>query len=227
MNLYKNIENNNSSLELDERFKTVILLERHGESLGNSNRVILGHTDLDLSEKGYQQAERSAEFLSSMKIDAVYSSDLIRAHNTALPHAKLRGLPVIDTRQMREIYAGEWEGRAVVDIEKEYKDIYESGWKASFGTFCIPGGESSLEGGKRIHAELLRIAKENEGKCVLVASHAAVIRAFWGIITNTKPEDLAEAYQYPHNASISVVYFDGKSLLPGEFSHADHLVDLM
>ena len=59
--------------------KTKIILIRHGESLGNANRTMLGHTDLDLSPLGYTQAETTANHLKNEKIDAIYSSDLIRA----------------------------------------------------------------------------------------------------------------------------------------------------
>lgn len=93
------IENSNlaGGLNLNFEFNTILLLVRHGESLGNARREFLGHTNKDLSELGYKQAEKTAEYLSKVKIDAVYSSDLIRAHNTALPHAKLRNLPVNDS----------------------------------------------------------------------------------------------------------------------------------
>ena len=52
---------------------------RHGQSIGNLNRVYLGHTDWDLTELGYKQAELVCEYLKDEKIDIIYSSDLIRA----------------------------------------------------------------------------------------------------------------------------------------------------
>ena len=74
---------------------TKLILIRHGESLGNAVRKLLGHTDLDLSPLGYQQAEAAAVALKDERIDAIYSSDLLRAYNTAVPHARLRGIDVI------------------------------------------------------------------------------------------------------------------------------------
>ena len=67
--------------------KTVIYLIRHGESEGNLKRICLGNTDLGLTEKGREQAEKTAKALSPVDIDAIYSSDLIRAVQTAEPHA--------------------------------------------------------------------------------------------------------------------------------------------
>ena len=67
--------------------KTKIYFIRHGESLGNAARKILGHTDLDLSELGYRQAFATAEHLKDIHIDVIYSSDLMRAMHTAEPNA--------------------------------------------------------------------------------------------------------------------------------------------
>lgn len=75
--------------------QTKVILVRHGQSLGNAKRVLLGHTDLDLSELGYRQAEATAEALKDEKIDVVYSSDLKRAMSTAVPHARMRGMEEI------------------------------------------------------------------------------------------------------------------------------------
>lgn len=210
-------------LELDSSYDTVILLVRHGESLGNANREFLGHTNKDLSELGYKQAEITASYLSSLEIDKVYSSDLLRAHNTALPHAKLRGLEVIDSCELREVYAGLWEGKKVDDIINEYSDFFHKVWRDNFGECALPGGESIPHLSERIYREVKRIACSNRGKTILIGCHAAAIRSFWGKITGTKPSDLAAAFPFPTNASVSVVYFDGVELIPGEYSHDKHL----
>ena len=210
-------------LKINSSYDTVILLVRHGESLGNAKREFLGHTNKDLSELGYKQAQLAASYLSSMKIDKVYSSDLIRAHNTASPHAKLRGIEVIDSCELREVYAGFWEGMRVEDIISQYNDIYCNVWRDNFGECEIPGGESIPHLTERIYREIKRIASSERGKTILIGCHAAAIRSFWGKITGTKPADLAAAYPFPTNASISVVYFDGVELIPGEYSHDEHL----
>ncbi len=215
-----------AKLVLEEKYDTVIYLVRHGQSIGNARREFLGHTDKDLSELGYIQANRTAEFMMPMRIDSVYSSDLIRAYNTALPHAKIRNLPVIKSKELRELYAGDWEGKRVEDIIEKSPSEFLDGWRESFGTYTLPNGESVPDAAERMYAEVLRIAKENSGKHVLIGSHAAAIRSFWGKITKTPPEKLAAAYQYPDNASVSVVYFNGEELIPGEYSHSAHLADL-
>ena len=215
-----------TKLSLEGGYDTVIFLIRHGESVGNAYGYFLGHTDKDLSERGYIQAQRTAEFLSYEHIDAVYSSDLMRAHNTVLPHAQMRGLEVVDSVQLREIYAGEWDGMKYTDILAQYGDAFTSGWRASFGTFRIPGGESTQEAAERFFCAVMDIARANKGKKVIIGAHAAVIRAFWGKVSNIPPQELAQASFYPNNASVSVIYYDGENLVPGEYSHDAHLRDL-
>lgn len=201
---------------------TEFILERHGESLGNAKRIYLGHTDLDLSELGYRQAEIAAKHLADVKIDAVYSSDLKRAHNTVLPHAKMRGLEVIDSRNLREIDIGDWEGFPIDKLINEHYEEFVVGWKEHFGSFAFPGGESVLDAAERFYNEVIRIARENEGKTVLIGSHAAVIRAFWCKINAVATEDMAEAYPFPTNASFSTLTFDGERFIPKEYSSDSH-----
>ena len=232
-----NLENNSNDcnesvspdmtpIKLKDGYKTTLLLVRHGESQGNAKREFLGHTDKDLSPLGYQQAQRCAEFLAYEKIDAVYSSDLKRAYNTALPHANMRNMTVKTSKNLREIYAGNWEGMRVEDILAINSHEFIDGWRAEFGTFRIPGGESVPELAERIYNEIKTIAEENKGRTVLVAFHAAAIRSFFGKILNIPPENLANELWFPINASVSVVYYDGEKLIPGEYSHADHLGDM-
>ena len=78
---YPGIGDNELNLDIND---TLIYIIRHGESLGNKNRKFLGHTDLDLTDLGYAQALKTAECLASVPFDRIYSSDLIRAYNTAL-----------------------------------------------------------------------------------------------------------------------------------------------
>ena len=204
--------------------KTKIILIRHGESLGNANRTMLGHTDLDLSPLGYTQAETTANYLKNEKIDKIYSSDLIRAYNTAVPHAKMRKIDIISSKMLREIKIGGWENLKVEEIiEKWGSDAYSIDWKKNFGTFKFPDGESVKVAGERFYREVLRISSENQGKTILITAHAAVIRAFWGIISGISWENLASTIDFPSNASYSVAYFDGNSIIPESYSNDSHL----
>ena len=201
--------------------ETKFILVRHGESLGNMRNMALGHTDLDLSPRGFEQAECTAKFLQNERIDAVYSSDLLRAHNTAAASARLHGLAVNDRRELRD-----WENRCIDDIiEKDPKGFIE-GWRGHFGTFCVPGGESIPEARERFYSAMLKIAEENRGKTVLVAAHGGVIRAFWAKILEIKPENVATELGYPTNASCSFLTYDGERFIPGKYSVDEHLREI-
>jgi broad specificity phosphatase PhoE len=210
----------------DPEKHTKIIIIRHGESLGNLHQIMLGHTDIDLAPRGYQQAAAAAEYLKNETIDVIYSSDLVRARHTAEPHAELRGLEVITSKNLRECYVGEWENVPLDEIVAKWPDLFFEGWRKSFGTFRIPGGESVQEAASRFHDEVLCIARENVGKTVLIAAHAAVIRGFWGKITKTPPEELATTYLYPTNASCSFVWYNGEELVPLEYSVDEHLSEI-
>lgn len=206
--------------------KTVLYIVRHGESIGNRLKRLLGHTDLGLTELGLSQASATAEALSHIDCAKIYSSDLLRAMQTALPHAALRGIEVIPESELREIYLGEWEDRSVEEVITEYGEKFTVEWREQFGIFSAPGGESVPALAERIHSALIKIARENSGKTIFVATHAAAIRAVWGKISGILPGDLAAALPFPSNASYSIVEYDGERLLPIAYSQDEHLVEM-
>ena len=89
---------------------TQVILIRHGQSQGNAEGRFGGHTDTPLSARGRKQAEATAKALASEKFDAIYSSDLPRAIETATPLARLTGAPLITTDAFRERSVGVMEG---------------------------------------------------------------------------------------------------------------------
>ncbi|MBE6629328.1 MAG: histidine phosphatase family protein [Ruminococcaceae bacterium] len=202
---------------------TKIILVRHGESQANLDGYIAGHTDVPLSALGVKQAMETAAHLASEQIDAVYTSDLCRASATARPHAELRGLPVIEREELREIFCGRWEGESFKGLEEREHELYVNGFRNRFFGFRMPEGESTDECGARFYNAVLKIAKAHEGGSVLIASHGAVIRSFWAIIRGLSHEEANETQPYPSNASYSVAEFDGERFCPVEFSHDSHL----
>ena len=202
---------------------TVFYLIRHGESLGNATRTYLGHTDLDLSERGYEQAKATAEHLRSVHFDAIYSSDLLRAHNTAVPHAELRGIPIVDSVELRELNLGDWEAMPIDTLLSEHREQFCEKWLGEFGSFAFPGGESVLHGAERFYGKIVSIARANEGKTILITAHAAVIRAFWCKINGVLPiEKWAEAFPFSTNASYSICTYDGEKFTPTVYSSDLH-----
>lgn len=207
--------------------ETTVYLIRHGESVGNLNRICLGHTDLDLTDLGLKQAEKTASALENVDFAAIYSSDLIRAVHTAEPHAKKRGLDVIKDSHFRELYFGDWENASVLMLKEKFHDEFTIGWRQNFGTFTAPDGESVVAMAERMAEGLKNIASKHAGENVLVASHAAAIRALWGKISGLAPNKWADAYPFPTNASYSVIKYRAGDLVPVSYSNDEHLGDLV
>ena len=202
---------------------TEFYIVRHGESLGNAMKTYVGHTNVDLSEHGYAQAKMTAEHLRAVAFDAIYSSDLLRAHNTAVPHAEIHGLSIVDSVDLREVFLGDWEGYTIERLISEYQEEFTVKWKGEFGSYTLPGGESVYHAACRFYNKLVEIARDNEGKTVLITAHAAVIRAFWCKVNGVTPlEAWGAAFPFPTNASYSTCTFDGEKFIPREYSCDSH-----
>lgn len=215
-----------SPLFVDERYSTRLLIVRHGESIANATHMFLGHTNVGLSERGHVQAKATAEYLKNEPISAIYSSDLIRAYDTARPNAEIRNIEIVPMRELREIYIGKWENSKIEDIERDYGEEFTVGWRQNFGIFTPPEGEPVQEAAQRFFDAVLGIAKRHVGECVLITAHAAVIRAFYAKLIGVPPERTASDVDFPYNASVTTVYYDGEKLVGGEFSHYAHLIGI-
>ena len=102
---------------------TTLLLIRHGQSEANLEEIFAGQINPALTEKGIEQAELTARYIAdNYKVDKIYSSDLQRAHQTALQLAKIIGKDVIKSIKLREIYAGKWEGVKFLELKEKFKD---------------------------------------------------------------------------------------------------------
>jgi broad specificity phosphatase PhoE len=201
---------------------TKLIIIRHGESEANKLGVAAGWNDYPLTPLGVAQAEETAAHLAAEQIDVVCSSDLCRAYATAEANAKLHGLTVQAYPELRETYCGEWEGITFAELEARDPAAYENFRRFQL-LHTFSGGENLWESGVRFYNKILEIAKENQGKTILIAAHGAVIRVFWALICGTPKEEATAKHDYASNASYSVVHFDGERFTPVEYSHDSHL----
>lgn len=202
---------------------THVYFIRHGQSEGNLNHLFLGHTDLDLTDLGRKQAERVGHFFKDIHVDAIYSSDLLRAYHTACPVAKAKGLEIIKSEKLREIFAGDWEGGVWAEI---HKTPMGEVWWSDTGNARPVGGESVAELQERVLAEVSRIAKENEGKTVCIFTHFTPIYA---LRTAWEKASLSEMKNMPKPANASVthaIYENGEFSELVEYARNDFLGDL-
>jgi 2,3-bisphosphoglycerate-dependent phosphoglycerate mutase len=153
---------------------TRILLVRHGQSQGNAERRFGGHSATPLSARGLDEAEATARALSKEGLTAVYSSDLLRAVQTAEPIARLTGLGVTTTEAFRERSVGRMEGLTFEQAAGEFPEEYAALLRRDFEHVLL-GGESYRQMLDRASAELDRAALRHRGGTVVVVSHTGTI----------------------------------------------------
>lgn len=203
---------------------TTLLLIRHGESMANANHEFVGHTDVDLSPRGMLQAEKTAEFIKeNYKIDKVYASDLQRAYKTGQAVGEACGVEIISDPGLREIYAGDWEGRSREDL-MENSPEYQI-WRNDIGSSAAPNGESVKSVYERIPMRLLEIAIQNEGKTIAIATHATPIRC---VISKWMGLGLSgmKLFPWPTNASVTEVTFENDIFMVTKAPQDKHLADI-
>lgn len=157
-----------------ERQGTLLLLVRHGET-PTTGTVLPGRAaGLHLSDRGRAQAERVAERLEGLSVDALYSSPLERARETAEPTAVRTGLEVKNDDGLLECDFGEWTGSAIADLATlpEWQTVQHSP-----SAFRFPGGESFPEMQARIVGAVEALCTAHAGGVVVCFSHADPIKA--------------------------------------------------
>ena len=151
---------------------TQIILVRHGETEWNVKEIFRGRIDIELNETGIKQAELLAEYLSDLKIDAIYSSPLKRALKTAEIIANYHKLDVEVTPGLIDFNYGEWQGLPHQEVKNKYKELYVK-WTKNPHQLKMPAGESLNEVRERAMGVVNNIIAKYEGTVVLV-SHRVV-----------------------------------------------------
>lgn len=204
---------------------TTILLIRHGESAANRDDMFAGNYDAELMERGFEQARCSAKFIKeNYKVDKVYASDLQRAYNTGKCVADAFGLEVEASAKFREIDAGEWDGVKFSEIYERWPEEFTV-WMNDLPHGYCPGGETVHELGNRVFGEVGRVARENDGRTIVIATHATPVRVAYTMAKYGSVEKIEEN-PWPSNASVSVLYYDNGSWSCGDYSLDKHMGEL-
>ena len=159
---------------LDHVVKLVVW--RHGQTAWNAERRFQGHSDIPLDATGREQARDAARYLAVMRPDAIFSSDLVRAAETAAYLGELTGLPVQLDKDLRERGGGSWEGLTDREIRE--------GYPAEYAAWIPPDGEPVSAVADRAAGAFQRIADSldglnggggRNGALAVVISHGAAI----------------------------------------------------
>ena len=153
---------------------TKLYLIRHGQSGGNAEGRFGGHSPTPLSLLGQTQAEITSQALAKERITAIYSSDLVRAVQTAKPLAKLLSLDIIKTPAFRERNVGVLEGLTFDEAQKEFPSDYEALIYRDI-RHVITRGESYVQLLERTTIAIAEILEKNRGGRVAIFAHTGTI----------------------------------------------------
>jgi len=166
---------------MDSAYCTLYLV-RHGETEWNVEDIVLGQSDSSLTQEGIRETEALAQALQGVAFDAIFSSDLGRAYQTAEILGKGRGLTVETSPLLRERNYGRFHGVSWKELKAELKEKLEERRKlpdAEFLSFTLdPDIESESAVASRFISKLKDIAATHPSKTVLVVTHGGCVRAF-------------------------------------------------
>lgn len=199
-----------------------LLITRHGETDFNLAHRYQGQSDIPLNQTGIYQAEQIAKKLSTEKIDAIYSSDLSRAVDTARCIANMQGQ--VPTLQMdsrwRELSFGDWEGLNYKEISTGWHDEVTK-WYADPVNVSAPNGETLLQMAGRVKSALDQLKSKHRDEKILVVTHSGTIQA---LLCITLGVDLSRYWQFRAlQASLSIISFYEDGTILNLFNDVSHL----
>lgn len=155
---------------------TRILAIRHGETAWNVDTRLQGHLDIPLNDMGLRQAQHLAQALVQREaIDAIYTSDLSRAHTTALAIAQAVGRSVRVHAGLRERHFGAFQGRTFAQIETELPEQAWH-WRKRTPEWTPPGGgESLIVLRDRVIKTVDALAAAHAGQHMVLVAHGGVL----------------------------------------------------
>ncbi|MDO4173403.1 MAG: histidine phosphatase family protein [Eubacteriales bacterium] len=184
--------------------KTTVYFIRHGTTENNIGGRFQGKTDIPLGEVGRKQAACLGERFASVPLDAVYTSPLQRAYQTAQGVCAKRNLQPILCDDLREIDGGALEGRTNDENIRDYPVAMQA-FRSNPSAFAPPHGESARQVHARVTAAVHDIVRRHPGQSVAVVSHGFALLCSVGCLgipfEQLEPRILA-------NASVTCVAFD-------------------
>lgn len=197
-----------------------LYLLRHGQSEWNLLGKVQGQSDIDLNEKGIEQAKKVAERFLQEDIDLIYSSDLSRAYKTAEIVGEKLNLEVGILHGIRELNFGTWEGLDTKTIEAKHSEHYKC-WRTEPHKMKFEQGEDLITVQKRALKDINKIREENPGKNILLVSHGTAIKT---IILGLLDIDISKYNKMTiGNVGISIIEFRDFSPVLKLFNDVNHV----
>ena len=154
---------------------TGVYLVRHGTTEWNREEIFRGRADCALNETGRAEARAVAAYFEGVNLDGIYTSPLARAAETAAAIAAGRGIEVGSDPAFIDLDFGEWQGRPLKEVREKYPELYRA-WRERPQEVTIPGGENLDSVRARAWEGLLRVARENPDRTVVIVSHRVITK---------------------------------------------------
>ena len=206
---------------------TCLILIRHGHVAANSgelNAPMAGWTDVPLSAWGRLEVEQLTQHLArGSRFDAIYSSPLSRASDTARMLVAAGLGPLHLFASLKEINCGEVDGLAIGEVQRRFPQLWRENCRQDREELRWPGGESYREFRNRCVAAMNSIAAAHPSGGVAVVTHAGVISQIIGSICAVSPARWG--LFRPSNASLTELVWRGSSGVVVSFDWRPHLRD--
>jgi len=199
---------------------TRVIAIRHGETAWNVDTRIQGQLDIPLNDTGRWQARRMAQALAHEPLQAIYASDLGRAHQTASALAEVAGLPVHADIGLRERGFGIFQGLTFKEIEQRWPHESER-WRKRDPEFGPEGGETLSAFYARSITTAERLAAAHPGETIALVAHGGVMDCLYRAASRI---DLRAPRTWQlGNASINRLLYTGSGFTLIGWSDTQHL----
>ncbi|RVU49837.1 histidine phosphatase family protein [Rubrivivax rivuli] len=199
---------------------TQVIAVRHGRTAWNASQRVQGHQDVALDAVGTWQASQVAKALADTPLHAVHSSDLRRAHATALAIAGLHALPVRAHPALRERHFGRFETLTHAEIEARWPEEALR-WRRRDPVFTPGGGESLLAFSARCVAAVERLAEAHRGQTIVIVAHGGVLDCLYRAAVGL-PLEAPRSWALG-NATINRLLYTGEGLQMVGWNDDGHL----
>ena len=199
---------------------TELLFIRHGETDWNLQQRFQGQIDVPLNATGLAQAARLGQRLAVEPHDALFSSDLVRAQQTAAPLAAAWGLQAALVPGLREQSFGVLEGLDVPTIKQRHAELWQQ-WLEHRADFALPGGESLRQFHARVMGAVRELGAAGTGRRLAVVTHGGVLDMLWRTAHGQSLDGL-RACEIP-NTGLNRLRWAGNTLHIDRWADDEHL----
>lgn len=183
---------------------TTLLLVRHGQTVWHEGNRYAGSSDVPLTDVGHEQAQALARWAATARLDAVWSSTLQRAIDTAAPAAEAAGLELRTDARLVEVAFGKGEGLTRSEMGVVFPDAVDA-FLRSPASVPLPGGERGYDAIARAAAAFREICAQQPDGRVLVVAHSTLLRLVLCALLGIDPESYRQVFPNLRNATVTTL----------------------